>query len=71
MGLNKHHEHGTKELTRTFLQNGFGRSEAEPTLYVKQHDNGDFCIVCIYVDEMIYLESSKILVAEFKLCMQK
>ena len=27
--------------------------------------------MCIYVDDMIYLGSSEILVAEFKLCMEK
>ena len=60
-----------KRIDSYFLQNGFERSENEPTLYVKRHANGDFCIVCIYVDDMIYFGSSKILVAEFKLCMEK
>lgn len=38
---------------------------------MKRHDNGEFCIVCIYVDDMIYLGSFEILVAEFKSCMKK
>ena len=43
----------------------------EPTLYVKRHDNGEFRIVCIYVDDIIYFGSPQILVAEFKSCMKK
>ena len=60
-----------KRIDSYFLKNGFERSENEPTLYVKRHDSGDFCIVCIYVDDMIYLGSSESLVDEFKLCMEK
>lgn len=36
---------------------------------MKKHDNGDFLVVCIYVDDMIYLGSSETLIAEFKSCM--
>ena len=53
-----------KRIDSYFLQNGFERSKNEPTLYVKLHDNGDFCIVCIYVGDMIYLGSSETLVDE-------
>nr|GEU80705.1 retrovirus-related Pol polyprotein from transposon TNT 1-94 [Tanacetum cinerariifolium] len=54
---------------RVDLQHGFVRSENEPTLYVKKGDNGDFLVVCIYVDDMIYMGSSQKLVSEFKSCM--
>ena len=60
-----------KRIDSYFLKNGFERSENEPTLYVRRHDNGEFCIVCVYVDDMIYLGSSEILVAELKSCMKK
>lgn len=36
---------------------------------MKKHDNGDFLVVCIYVDDMIYLGSSETLIAEFKSCL--
>ena len=58
-----------KRVDSYFLQHGFVRSENEPTLYVKKSDNGDFLVVCIYVDDMIYMGSSQKLVSEFKSCM--
>ena len=58
-----------KRVDSYFLQHGFVRSENEPTLYVKKSDNGDFLVVCIYVDDMIYMGSSQKLVFEFKSCM--
>ncbi|CAL5345664.1 unnamed protein product [Camellia sinensis] len=49
-----------------FQQNGFLRSENEPTLYVKKEGKNDFIIICLYVDDIIYTSSSSSLVAEFK-----
>ncbi|GJR77080.1 retrovirus-related pol polyprotein from transposon TNT 1-94 [Tanacetum coccineum] len=51
------------------VRNNKIKSENEPTLYVKKSDNGDFLVVCIYVDDMIYMGSSQKLVSEFKSCM--
>ena len=34
--------------------NGIFRSENEPTLYVKR-ENKDFLLVCLYVDDMVFL----------------
>ncbi|CAL5390436.1 unnamed protein product [Camellia sinensis] len=49
-----------------FQQNGFLRSENEPTLYVKKEGKNDFIIICLYVDDIIYTSSSSSFVAEFK-----
>ena len=35
-------------------QNGFHRSESEPTLYTKVNDHGNMLIVCLYVDDLIF-----------------
>ena len=53
-----------------FYQNGFMRSENEPTLYLKRKDN-DFVLVCLYVDDMIYLGFSNLLIQEFKRSMMR
>ncbi|XP_051130236.1 uncharacterized mitochondrial protein AtMg00810-like [Andrographis paniculata] len=47
------------------------RSESKPTLYAKRNDKGEFQLVCIYVDDMIYLGSSETLVVDFKMCMMR
>lgn len=54
-----------------FRQNGFTRSENEPTLYVKKQGRDDVIIVCLYVDDIIYMSSSDSLVADFKSNMMK
>lgn len=51
-----------RRIDSYFLSNGFVRSENEPTLYVKKYENGGFLVVCIYVDDMIYMGSSESLV---------
>jgi hypothetical protein len=48
-----------------FHQNGFGRSQFEPSLYVKKKRE-DFPMVCLYVDDFIYAGTSKDMVADFK-----
>lgn len=54
-----------------FLESKFTRSDNEPTLYKKQQGNGDFLLVCLYVDDMIYMGSSQSLVDDFKSSMMK
>lgn len=53
-----------------FLENGFERSKNEPTLYVKKQGT-DFLVVCLYVDDIIYLGSCDSLLEEFKSSMMK
>ena len=71
--------HGLKQAPRAwyfkinsyFQENGFERSNNEPTLYLKREGKKDFLVVCLYVDDMIYMGSSESIVAEFKDCMMK
>ena len=49
-----------------FLENGFQRSENEPTLYLKKQGTVGFLVVCLYVDDMIYMGSCESIIAEFK-----
>ena len=52
-----------------FQESGFERSENEPTLYVKRKGDYDFLVICLYVDDMIYMGSCESLIEEFKSCM--
>lgn len=54
-----------------FLQNGFERSKNEPTLYLKIEGKNDLFIVCLCVDDMIYMDYSSSLIDEFKFNMKK
>lgn len=54
-----------------FLQNGFERSKNEPTLYLKTKGKNDLLIVCLCVDDMIYMDYSSSLIDEFKFNMKK
>ena len=49
-----------------FQERGFERSKNEPTLYLRQEGNNDFLVVCLYVDDIIYMGLSHSIVAEFK-----
>lgn len=53
-------------IDQYFLTIGFQRSDREPTLYAKRSGKGDFLMVCLYVDDMIFAGSSQVLVDEFK-----
>lgn len=50
---------------------GFNRSNNEHTLYKKHGAGEDVILVCVYVDDIIYLSSSMELIAEFKRDMMK
>ena len=36
------------------IENGFHRSESEPTLYTKVNEKGNMLIVFLYVDDLIF-----------------
>ena len=54
------------KLDSFFQQDGFERSANEPTLYAKKGSNGGLLLVCVYVDDIIYMGSSNSLVTKFK-----
>ena len=54
-----------------FHENGFKRSENEPTLYLKKQGDSDFLVVCLYVDDMIYMGSCESILVDFKSNMMK
>ena len=37
------------------IENGFHRSESEPTLYTKINEQGNMLIVFLYVDDLIFI----------------
>ncbi|KAI0495848.1 hypothetical protein KFK09_022155 [Dendrobium nobile] len=55
-------------LDSYFQKKGFHISESEHTLYVLTK-KGDFLIVCIYVDDIIYYGSYNMLIERFKVDM--
>ncbi|KAG6469653.1 hypothetical protein ZIOFF_070583 [Zingiber officinale] len=53
----------------SYLQkNGFERSLVEPSLYMQKRD-ADFLVACLYVDDLIYTSTSKLLLEKFKKAM--
>ena len=58
------------KIDNFFHENGFERSQHEPTLYVKKQGTHGFLIVSLYVDDMIYTGSSFDLISEFQQSMK-
>lgn len=57
-------------IDQHFLKHGFA-SEREPTLYAKRNEHGDFMMICLYVNDMIYASSSKVIIENFKCQMMR
>ena len=49
-------------------ENGFHKSESEPTLYTKVNEQGKMLIVCLYVDDLIF--TSDYGISDFKTVME-
>ena len=54
------------KVNHYFIQHGFKRSENEPTLYTKKQGSGEFLVVCLYVDDIIYMGLCHSITEEFK-----
>lgn len=52
-------------------RNGFQRSDAEPTLFIKKGGNNSVLLVSVYVDDVICMGSSGSVVNKFKTSMMK
>lgn len=59
------------KINQHFLSLGFERSTNEPTLYKKLQGSSHILILCIYVDDIIYMSSSYDMAMEFKNIMMK
>ena len=59
------------EFDGYFCQNGFQRSKCEPLLYVKYEGTRDFLVICLYVDDLIYMGTNIKMVEDFKKAMMK
>ena len=53
------------------LEDGFYKCPHEHTLYVKLKDNGDILILCLYVDDLIFIGNSEKMFIEFKEAMKQ
>lgn len=51
------------------INNCFSRSSSEPTIYTKANQQGKILIVCLYVDDMIFI--GNMLINQFKTTMKK
>ena len=56
------------QIDSCLTENGFHRSESEPTLYTKVDEQGNMLIVFLYVDDLIFTGDYGI--AEFKTVME-
>jgi Reverse transcriptase (RNA-dependent DNA polymerase) len=54
-----------------FIDAGFRRCKSEPNLYVKSSQDSGTMLVCLYVDDMIYLGTNSEMVEDFRNKMQK
>ncbi|XP_020266632.1 uncharacterized protein LOC109842134 [Asparagus officinalis] len=50
-------------------QNGFIKCPYEHAIYMKRNHRGEFLIICLYVDDLLYTGSSTEMLAEFKAAM--
>jgi Reverse transcriptase (RNA-dependent DNA polymerase) len=53
-----------------FINSGFERSKSEPNLYVKKNRADGMLVVCLYVDDMIYMGTNEELVEQFRSSMK-
>lgn len=56
-------------MTPFFPRATVQKSGNEPTLYLKKRGNSDFLVVCLYIDDIIYIGSCESIVSELKSCM--
>jgi hypothetical protein len=59
------------EIDSYFVQQGFIKSQSEPTLYVKRQGKNDILLVALYVDDLVYTSNNEKLIENFKIEMMK
>lgn len=71
MGLSKLHRAWYTKIEIYFHENRFEKSDNELALYLKKEGKVDILVICLYVDDMIYFESSEHLLIDFKFFMMQ
>lgn len=59
------------KVHKCFIDLGFERSSNEPTLYTKHQGHAHILLLCIYVDDIVYMGSSQEMLLDFKGTMMK
>ena len=54
------------KVDQFFTNSGFQRSINEPTVYKKVNESSEVLLLCLYVDDIIYMGSSSYMLTEFK-----
>lgn len=53
-------------IDKYFVENGFEKCPYEHALYMKVDANGNFLLVCLYVDDLIFTGNAPNMFKEFK-----
>ena len=53
------------------LQHGFQKIHFEHTLYIKSNSNGDIIVVCLYVDDLIFIRNCQQMFEDFRKAMKQ
>lgn len=53
-------------IDKHFAKEGFLKCPCEHTFYIKAGANGKILIVCLYVDDLIYVSNDGVMLADFK-----
>jgi hypothetical protein len=49
-----------------FLENGFVKCPNEYAIYIKIKESGDTLIVCLYMDDLIFIRNNTMMFEDFK-----
>lgn len=54
-----------------FIKNGFSKCPYEHALYMKTNNNGEILLICLYMNNLIFIGNSLSMIKEFKASMVK
>lgn len=60
-----------RKIDDCFVKQGFVKNSSEHSLYKKVADEGKILLVCIYLDDLICMGTSAMMIEEFKQSMNK
>ena len=70
-GLKKAPKAWYSHIDSYLLSNGFSKSNSEPTLYIKNNNESEILIICLYVDDLIFTRNFNLSIEEFRSTMKK